>query len=242
MRPALFLFIAAIGCLHAHALDIRIDNYGWPGATMAQVRSKLFDTETTMTHHEIWIVEGGLNDLNYTNGDYRLAQEQMTSNWLQIRDHARNLGVDVYFSEVVPVAPNEDAKCTWIPVAPKIQALNLHLAVLAQDYKLNTIGLYDDLEPHWTSAADAWCKNFANCGTIDGAHPNALGSKAIADHYYAALRAGLVRNGPKSIAIFGDSIVATTYLPVDQRIEAVMKAAAASERSAMQSRAWQYYE
>lgn len=235
-------FMFMVLAVQGHAMNITVDNYGWPGATASMITSRVLDTETTASHHDIWIVEGGLNDLNYSCGNYRYAQEQITSNWLQVQALADRLGVTVYFSEITPIAPGEDPICSWAPCNPKIELLNLRLAVMALDYKIKTISLFSDLEQHWTKTADAWCLNLANNGKIDGAHPNALGAQAIAEHYYSDIRSMLVQTGPKTIAIFGDSIVATTYLPPDQRIDAKMRLMASMEVSAAPVSSWMFYK
>ncbi|MCE5230609.1 hypothetical protein LLG95_13595 [bacterium] len=121
--------------LAAHALNITVDNYGWPGATTTMVKTRLLETETTATHHDIWIIQGGINNLNYSNGNVSNSKAQLSQDWLQIRDLARKWGVDAYYCELTPIASAEvDPVTAWAPVNPKIQSMNLHIATLKIDY------------------------------------------------------------------------------------------------------------
>ncbi|MCE5230610.1 hypothetical protein LLG95_13600 [bacterium] len=98
------------------------------------------------------------------------------------------------------------------------------------------------MAPHWTALPDAWCLNFANNGRIDGGHPNALGAQAIAERLYAAIRPAILIRSNTSIAVFGDSILATAYLPANQRIDALLKTFSQRELTALRPHAWQFYE
>ena len=218
--PLLFVFAAACSTLRA-ATPVSVDNYGLGGAPTDTIRAAIFARETTLTAHSIWIVEGGLNNINYYGANMPAVLADYRRDWTAILERGRALGSRVIFVELTPVVgPELDSQIgANAPAVPKIEQLNSLLHQMSNELAFPVIEVYDDFLPHITAAPDAWCFNRAQIGRNDGVHLNVTGAAAYGRALWEGIRP-LVDAQHRTVALYGDSIVLCAALNAADRPDA----------------------
>lgn len=210
------LLLALSGRAEA-AKPVTLDVYATPGAPTFKIKEAVFKNESPKNHHDIWIMQGGANDVFWYGTKTTVMVENYLRSWTAVADLATSCGATVIFQELTPVIPS--IIDVWVPKTapnePKIKMLNSALAAFAAKRQLRLIKLYDDFKPHWNTSAGSWGLVLKS----DSVHPSAEGAKALAKCWVEAIRDDIAArpHSPVRVAIYGDSITATTYLADQER-------------------------
>ena len=197
-----------------------------PGATLQTIRDNFLAGETEASHHDLVILQGGKNNAFNAGG----ATSAMVTNYRPIirsvQARADALGIPVFFPEVDPISPEilTQRGFNGTQYQTNILALNTALNGMIATDGITVIPVYAEFKPHYNETAEAWCRNLANGTELDGSHPNPVGTQQFGRVYWEAIAAmaSALPDRPISVAIYGDSVMATTYLPAAQRPSAWM--------------------
>lgn len=174
--------------------------YGQGGAPLQTIMNNIKADQTPLFHADIWIVEGGVNDIKWYSGPsdppYFWTEYEGFHN--QIQAYAQSCGVKkLYLQEMTPVVPdlvNNDPYWMGLDVPGKLPRMNGVIHQLARTYGCGVIVLYDAFFPYWAD----W-----SYGT--SVHPNATGVDHLAQVWAEGIQDNLTPN--VSIYVAGDSIV-----------------------------------
>ncbi len=179
--------------------SVRIHGRG--GAPMFQVLQDLEEDQNPQNHADIWIIQGGVNDIKwFYNPSYPSSIFTEYQDYLgQIASYARDCGAVLYFQEMTPVVPdmiNQWDYWMGLDVPGKIPRLNTIIHNVAATYDVGVISLYDDFLPNWV--------NWNSGGS--SVHPNTIGIQHLAEAWAEGIRSSIRQSS--SVYIGGDSITA----------------------------------
>ena len=195
-----------------------VDVHATPGASLQQIRTNLLNRETASSHHDLLIFQGGKNNALFPGSNE-------TANYVSIVtdvvNRAGQIGVPIFIQEVTPIIPEMLIQRGFNGNAyqQNIESFNAALGDLALNQGVRTVDIYDSFKPNYHTGVDAWCRNPANSGQLDGSHLSAKGAEELGRAWLEAIRSFVypTPNPPLSVAIYGDSISATTYLPNNEK-------------------------
>ncbi len=197
---------------------ILVSIHAAPGATLQEIRDTLLANETDTAHSDVLLFQGGKNNALFGGGN---AVDVYRSTIQSVADHAQLIGAPLHVQEVTPIVPEMlDARgFNGQSYQNNILAFNATLGQLAEDRGLSVIQIYDQFKLNFHDGDDAWCRNPANSGILDGSHLSAAGTEQLGARWVDALTDAILSNPnpPLTVGIYGDSISAATYLPDAQK-------------------------
>lgn len=214
--------------------SITVDVCSVPGLPLESIRNALLNGETSTTHHNLVIFEGGKNNALTAgqNTDYLVENYQAIIG--QVRGRLQENKEPLYIDEQTPVIADVLVARGFdgYQYQANLEALNEAEDELGRKGGLTVIDLYDLFLPHYTLDAASWCRNLANSDSQDGSHLSALGARQLGLAYWQAIAPYVQAHRsqwPLAVAIYGDSITACTYLPDAQKPAAWMLYYASSD-------------
>ncbi|MEK7477896.1 MAG: SGNH/GDSL hydrolase family protein [Patescibacteria group bacterium] len=177
------------------------------GATLQMILANLKANQTPQNHADVWIIEGGINDIKWFSGandppgfwtEYSYYLNQFTI-------YAETCGVKLYFQEMTPVVAeviNQWPYWLGLDVPGKLPRMNTKIHDRAETSGNGVIYVYDAFSPYWKD----W-----NSGD-SSVHPNDLGAEKLAEAWANGIRKDLAKDS--TIYVGGDSIAARVSLGV----------------------------
>ena len=212
---------------------IDLDVYGMPGARSYLISLLIKETETPENHHDIIAVQWGTNDAVLYGDNIPYMLRMYVNHIYAVVSNADFAGTkreNVYFFEVPPIASDvlveRKTPEELLQLETAIPALNQGLYNVSCGGKyLNTIKIYDEMDPHFNKEADAWCLNEANGDFLDGVHLSSLGAEALSSTLWNNIQDNvrekyLSQKSPREkirVAIYGDSIISARALNPEDR-------------------------
>lgn len=182
--------------------------HGEGGAPLFVILGNLKRDQTPQNHADVWIIEGGLNDIKWfcdgTSESLGFWTEYETR-LNQIADYAQVCGVKkLYFQEMTPVVAelvNQNPYWAEIDVPGKLPRMNEIIHHIAEEHNAGVIAVYDSFAPYW--------KDWSYDSSV---HPNTFGADHLAEAWASGIRDSLGKNS--SIYVGGDSITNAVSLTV----------------------------
>lgn len=170
--------------------------HGQGGAPTGQILINLKEDQTPQNHADIWIIEGGINDIKI-HPDPEIFWTVYNGNLAQIALYAKECGAKLYLQEMTPVtnAINESPYWMGLDVPGKLPKMNGCQRSVAAECGQQVIALYDSFLPYW--------KDWNSEGST--VHPNETGVDKIAQAWTDGIKPDLTKDA--SIYVAGDSIV-----------------------------------
>lgn len=188
--------------LASHSFAGSVTIHGQGGATLAMILANLKADQTPQHHADVWIIEGGINDIKWFAGydDAGDLWAEYFFNLCQIASYAQACGAKLYFQELTPVVAamiNQDPYWAGLDVPDKIPVMNAMIHQIAGIDGWRVVDVYDAFAPHWV--------DWNNGGSA--VHPNATGTLMLAAAWAKGIKGDVSKN--TSIYVAGDSIANT---------------------------------